>query len=279
MFPLSVVTAVCIGAVFVKNRMVAELPYAAAHQIVVPVYMLPVVLYPARADSHGMSVFAHKIRPVIELFVFPLPFSGLFDLFRRRIHLASDIVGASLAVDNTFIVDRQRADGFQIIITEIGIGIASRFIPQTPHYYARPVFVSSEQAFYSLQIMLFPFSAIAYGVICRRIKSKKGSMSLKIVFIDHIYPQLITKLEKIRIRRIVGCADSVYIVFLTKFNIPSYFSGTHRISARRQRIMVVYAVKLEFSPVDLKNCSVDLDPFESRPLFYARAGSLYIQIV
>ena len=65
--PLAVVAAVGIASVLMKNSVVYHLPDAASDETVVVVDLFPVVLHAARANAHGMRVFAEEIRPVTEL--------------------------------------------------------------------------------------------------------------------------------------------------------------------------------------------------------------------
>ena len=106
--PLPVVAAVGEAAVLVQHGMVRHLPDAAAHEVVVPVDLLPVGLRVSGADAHGVGILAHEIGPVVEGLLLSLMLAHVVQHFDAGVHLAAHVIGDLFAVNGALVVDRKR---------------------------------------------------------------------------------------------------------------------------------------------------------------------------
>ena len=279
MLPLPVITAIGISAVRVTYRMINHLPHTAAHQIVVCIDFLPIPFRVSRSYPHGVRIFTEEIGPVAQ---FPYPVSLLTDGMHpldRRIHLAPHIVGLFLRVNRTLIVHRQVRMLFQIVIHPVRIINAARLIPQAPQNHRHVSLVTLVQPSRPVHVMPRPRRIVADAVIIRRKSVRHGTVRLQVRLIYHIDAQFVAQLQQIRIRRIVGRAHRINIIFLTELHIPLDLFRRQRITVVTARIVVIDAVQLHFTVIQIKNGAPDRHILKARPYLHTAAGHFIVQIV
>ncbi len=265
MLPLPMVAAVGVAAVRVQHRMVHHLPDTAAHQVIIPVDLLPVALRIAGSYAHGMGVFAEEIGPIAELGYISCTLSHLMHLFHGRIHLAAHIVGSAPGMDHALIVDGQIGSLFQIAVHSVRIAPAAGFVAQAPHNDGRMELIPVEKPAGTIQVMQLPGRIVADMVVIRGQTLGPAAMGLQIGFIHHIDAQLIAQLQQIGIRGIVGSAYGIYIIFPAQADIPLHIRRGHGIAAGGAGIVVVNAMKLYRPAVDPEHPSVHSHPLKAHP--------------
>ena len=130
--PFPVVAAVGIASVGVEDGVIHHLPDAAAHQIVVFVDLLPIGLCVAGADAHCMGVLAEEVGAVVERPFLPPVLADGPDLFHGRVHLAADVIGDPLVVDDALIVDGQAGVGLEIGVHRIRVAVSAGLVAEGP---------------------------------------------------------------------------------------------------------------------------------------------------
>ena len=278
MAPLTVVAAVGIGTVLMQHGMVCHLPYAAAHEAVIFVDLLPVGFGIAGAYAHGVGILAEEIGPVVEALLLPLLFPHVVDHLYGRIHLAAHVVADPSAVDGGFIVDRKIGVVLQVLVHGIGVAIASGFVAQAPHDDGGIAvdLVPLVKAGDAVQVVGLPLGIVADGVVGGRKLVGKGAVGLQIVLVHDVDAQLVGQLQKERIGRIVGGADGIDIELLAEPHVPFDLFRRHGIAACRRGIMMVHALELDLPSVDQEDVAPDLHGPEADPLLYAGGGGLEI---
>ena len=281
MAPLAVVAAVGIAAVLVKHRVIDHFPDTAAHQAVVLIDFLPVGLRIAGADAHGVGVFAHKVRPVIQPFLLAAFFPDIVDHLHAGVHLAAHVVGLPLAVDGALVVHRKVGMLLQIAVHHIRVVVAAGFISQAPHNDGRISvnLVALVQAGDAIQVVLFPLGVMADGVVGRRDLVGKGAVGLQVVFVHNVDAQLVRQLQQQRIGRIVRGPDHIDIEFLAEQDIAFDLIGRHGVSVRRTGVVMVHPVEFQLPAVDQEDIPADLHRAETDLFLHAGGDGLVINVV
>ena len=160
---LPMVAAVGVGVfpVPVIDGVIAPLPDAAAHVLIARIEHLPVVLQIPGPHPHRVRVLAHEIGLAAEMghgALFQLGRIGdIGHVLNGRIHLADNIIRLDRRADHALIVDRDRRELFQHLITGVLALPAAGLIAQRPHGDTGAVLIALEHRVHTVLIMLRPF--------------------------------------------------------------------------------------------------------------------------
>ena len=205
MLLLAVVTAVGVfqRPVLVINGVIGPLPDTAAHEVVVFIEMLPVLLERAGTHAHCVSIFAQEERAILIEFTVPCALTDFFNIVLMSVHFRGDIIGVSRRSDNALIVDRYfRADLMQKIVAFVLTCPSLSLVAERPHYNARMAAVTVIHTADPVKIAGCPFFIVAYEFrIIVRLTA--DAMCLDIRFVHNINSVYITQGYKVRVGRIV----------------------------------------------------------------------------
>ncbi len=279
--PLAVVAAVGVAAVLVQDRVIDHLPYAAAHEIVVVVYLLPICLCVAGADAHGVGVLAQEIRPVVETLLLPPVLAHVVHHLDAGVHLAAHVVCLPLAVDGALVVDGQGGAGLQPVVHRVGVVIAAGLVAERPHDdgRVRVELVALVQPVDAVEVTGLPLGVVGDRVVRRRELVGKRAVGLEIVLVHDVDADLVRKLKEQGVGRIVGRADRVDVEFPAKQHIPLDFIRGHGVAVHRACVVVVHAVQLELFPVQQEDVAGNLHGFEADTLLHTGRRRLVVDVV
>ena len=281
MLPLAVVTAVGITSVLMKYGVIHHLPDTSAHQIVILINFLPVRFRIAGTDAHRVGILTHKVRPVIQALHLPSVLPGLVHHIHTRIHLTANIVSLTLAVNCALIVDRNIGLRSQEIVHCVCIVVAACLVAEGPHNN-RSIgmeLIALVQTLNAVHITGLPLRIVADGIVGGRQLHNYRSVGLQIIFIHNIYTQLVSQLQKKRIRRIVRCPDRINIEFLAQFHIALDLIRRKGVSVGRACVMMVHTLELDLMTVQIEYFLMDLHRLKADSLLHAGCRCLIIYIV
>ena len=193
--------------------MVCPLPHTAANHLGIFIEELVIIVNISGTVTHGVGVFTEEYGH-IDL----IGFHKLLQRIQINIHSGINICimdltlfGGILAVNQAGTVTISCPVYHFYMIKSV-----TTFVASGPHNYAGTVLKGLHHPLHTLQKLLTPLRINAWPVIgvyikllgCVGIASGKG-VGLKIRFANHIEAHLVTHLDKRRMGRIVGGANTV----------------------------------------------------------------------
>ena len=204
---------------------------ASAHSLIL-MNDLKIILQISRPISHGMGIFAHKIR------VFMTPLEILMDFLKIRIHTAVQIQQASVVypvirhISGSFIMKQTgvviRGCPFKRLLKGTAI---STLISHRPDHHGRTVLIAFHTPLHPIQSSWYerriisnqtsPFLHMGIPVVCFFVPLI-CAVAFIICLVNHIKSILIIKMIILRCIGIMAGADCVYIMFLHQGQIPAH---------------------------------------------------------